>query len=396
MNDRQDSTIVLPGASIGILGSGQLGQMMSIAAKYMGYRVHIFSPSPDSPAGQVSDLELHAGFEDLNAVEAFAKRVDVVTVETENIPLPTFDVCAEHVSTFPGRKTLEVCQNRSLEKQFLVEQQIPTCQFKVVKSVEELRAACQNLMPGVLKTTTGGYDGKGQFVIRTPEDVDQAWEALNAPEAILEEWIEYEFEFSIVGVRTRSGLSTAYASIRNEHQNGILDVSTSPSGLSDELNARATDVTFRIMKALDSVGVLTVEFFLRNEEVLVNEIAPRPHNSGHLTIEGHVTSQFEQHVRAVCGMAPGSIKQHGPVAMANLLGQHWDHSNPNWQRTLAEANNKLHLYGKEDPKVNRKMGHLISFADSAEQARRQVLAARDRLNPNASNVTRPAVQASGN
>ena len=371
--------IISPGSTIGILGSGQLGRMMAVSAKQMGYRVHIFSTSLDSPAGQVADLEFQAELEDLEAMEDFARDVDVLTVETENIPTRSFNVASKFAPSFPGSRTLEVCQNRGLEKQFLADNDIPTPQFRVVHSLEELRESCQQLFPGVLKTTTGGYDGKGQFVIRSQEDIDKAWDALKADEAILEEWIEYDFEFSIVGVRSSAGAVSAYKSIRNEHENGILDISVSPSGLPEEVNDVATKLTYTIMERLDSVGVLTVEFFYRAGQVLVNEIAPRPHNSGHLTIEGHATSQFEQHVRAVCGLTLGSTHQLKPVAMANLLGDEWSQGEPRWHQALWLPNTKLHLYGKAEPKPGRKMGHLTTFANRPEQAHEQVAATRNLL-----------------
>lgn len=373
------SKVISPGSTIGILGSGQLGRMMAISAKQLGYRVHVFSPSHDSPAGQVADLEIQANFDDLNAVRAFAKHVDVITVETENIPLETLDVASRYAPAFPGRVALETCQDRGLEKQFLVDNGISTCEFKVVHSLEELKEACKELMPAILKTTRGGYDGKGQTTIRTQQDIDEAWAVLNTNEAILEELVEFEFEFSVVGARNSAGLLSAYPSIRNEHQNGILDVSESPSGLDNDVNTSATKMAYEIMEKLDFVGVLAVEFFYKGGEVMVNEIAPRPHNSGHLTIEGHMTSQFEQHIRAVCGLMAGSTRQLKPVAMANILGDEWFGGTPNWHFGLALPNTKLHLYGKGVPDPGRKMAHLTSVADSPEQAREHVLAARKLL-----------------
>ena len=378
--------VISPGSTIGILGGGQLGRMMSIAAKHMGYRVHIFSSINDSPAGQVSDVEVLGSFDDLAAVESFAKQVDVVTVETENVPVDTLRATSRFAASYPGEQTLRVCQNRGLEKQFLVANDIPTNRFRVVHSIDELRQACQELMPGVLKTTTGGYDGKGQSVIRSIEDVDQCRDLVEAGETILEEWVDFVFEFSIVAARNANGQCLAYPSIRNEHKNGILDISVVPSGLSEDLNTKATRLVFKIMEELQSVGVLTVEFFCRGGEILVNEIAPRPHNSGHLTIEGHITNQFEQHVRAVCGLMGGSTLPLKPVAMANILGDQWSDGIPSWQLAMSLANTKLHLYGKEVPKENRKMGHLISIADSAEEARDNVIAARKLLTSNCSKL----------
>ncbi|MEM6799171.1 MAG: ATP-grasp domain-containing protein, partial [Planctomycetota bacterium] len=258
---RPDDAVITSGSTIGILGSGQLGRMMAVAAKQMGYRVDIFSPSGDSPAGQVSDREIQGEYDDLHAIEEFAKSVDVVTVETENIPVSTLQAAAKHVPAFPGDMTLKVCQNRRHEKEFVTQLGIPTCNFHIVRSVDELQVACREIMPAILKTTTGGYDGKGQATINSLADVEQSWSALGADEAILEERIDFDFEFSIVGFRNSSGEVSAYRSIVNEHQHGILDISFSPSSVADDVNERATAAVFEIMNKLDSVGVLTVEFF---------------------------------------------------------------------------------------------------------------------------------------
>jgi 5-(carboxyamino)imidazole ribonucleotide synthase len=274
---------------------------------------------------------------------------------------------------------LQTTQNRALEKGFLQKQNLPTCDFRIVRSLSELKAACSELMPAILKTTTDGYDGKGQAVIRTADDVEAAWKSLKTNEAILEEFIDYDFEFSVVAARNSAGQFTAYPTIRNEHQNQILDVSISPSGLNANLNLQATKIACQIMNELGTVGVLCVEFFCRGGEILINEIAPRPHNSGHLTIEAHVTNQFEQQVRAVCGLPLGSTRQSIPAAMANLLGQEWSDGEPNWQLGLTIPNVKLHLYGKVVPELNRKMGHMVATAKTAEQAREHVLAARNLL-----------------
>jgi len=259
--DKSTDGVILPGSTIGMLGSGQLGRMTAMAAKHMGYRVHVFSPTKDSPAGQVADLEIHAQYTDTAAVEEFAKQVDVVTLEFENLPVQALEAVNRHSCVHPGVKTLSTTQNRSLEKSFLNEQNIPTCKFEIVRSMEELTAAAESILPAVLKTTRDGYDGKGQVVIRDRSEVEAAWETLQTDEAILED------------------------------RNQILDVSFSPSNLSAELNAKAIEIASQIMEALGTVGVLCVEFFCCQGEVLVNEIAPRPHNSC-LAINGMVVNQI--------------------------------------------------------------------------------------------------------
>lgn len=379
MNASNDLPAVQPGSTIGIFGSGQLGKMMTTAAKQLGYRVHVFSPASDTPAGQVADREIQAAYEDLDAVEQFAKSVDVITLEFENIPVAALAAAGKHVQVYPGDQALAIPQNRSLEKNFLRDNDIPTCEFRIVKSLDELKTAAEQIMPGVLKTTSGGYDGKGQFVIREPADVETAWAELKTDEAILEEFIEFQYEFSVIGARSANGQFAAYPSFRNDHHNQILDVSVSPSGLEASLDSQATQVVQGIMEALNAVGVLCVEFFYRDGQILVNELAPRPHNSGHLTIEGHATSQFEQHVRAVCGLPLGTTAQVAPAAMVNLLGDVWNDGQPDWSACLALPGVALHLYGKQKPVAARKMGHITAVADTVEEARRLAIAARDSL-----------------
>jgi 5-(carboxyamino)imidazole ribonucleotide synthase len=369
MSDGSTNSVILPGATIGILGSGQLGKMMAVAAKRMGYRVHILSPDDDSPAGQVADLEITAEYTDLDAIDTFAKQVDVVTLEFENIPTIALEHAGAHAPVHPGIKTLWTTQNRGREKTFLCENDIPTCDFRVVRSLQELKTACESVFPAVLKTTEMGYDGKGQRFIRSEDEIESAWAELNTDEAIVEKLIDFDFEFSVVAARSSTGQVMAFPTSRNEHHNHILDVSVSPSGLDADAEDQANDIACRVMSHLESVGVLCVEFFhCRNGEILVNEIAPRPHNSGHLTIEANITCQFEQHIRAVCGLPLGSTERIKPAAMANLLGDEWSTGEPDWNRSLETPNVKLHLYGKHEAKVGRKMGHLTALADSPEQA----------------------------
>jgi 5-(carboxyamino)imidazole ribonucleotide synthase len=366
-----------PGSVIGIFGSGQLGKMTATAAKEMGYRVHVYSPDHDSPAGQVADVQ--GSYDDLEAIENFAKQVDVITLEFENIPLKTLAAAGRHAPVHPGVETLRTAQHRATEKNFLRDLGILTCKFEVVHSLEELQSACSKIMPAVVKTTSDGYDGKGQVVIRSADDAAEAWEALGTTEAILEEWIEYDFEFSVVAARNAGGEFAAFRSFRNEHADQILDVSISPSGLSEATERAAEKVVAQIMESLQTIGMLCVEFFYRDGEILVNELAPRPHNSGHLTIEGHVTSQFAQHVRAVCNLKLGSTRQHTPAAMANILGDQWDNGQPRWHEALSVPGVKLHLYSKDVPKPKRKMGHLTAVSATADEAREKVISSRSLL-----------------
>jgi 5-(carboxyamino)imidazole ribonucleotide synthase len=372
---------ILPGATLGVLGSGQLGRMFAIAARRMGYRVHVLSPDGDTPAGQVADVEMRADYDDLDAVARFAQSVSVVTFEFENVPAATTEVAAKYVPVRPGGNILHTTQHRLREKTFLRDAGIPVAPFAPVRSEEELSAAIQQLgLPAVLKTAAWGYDGKGQAMIRRAEDAPQAWAALGTDEAILEAFIEFDREVSIVAARSREGDFAYYGPIDNAHRNHILDVSFVPAGASERTHNRAVEIARAIVEKLELVGVLCVEMFLRADgDLLVNELAPRPHNSAHLSIDAHASCQFEQQVRSVCGLPLGSTRLLRPAAMANLLGDVWQDGEPNWAAALRGPEVKLHLYGKTDARPGRKMGHLTALASTAEEAVAQVLQARAAL-----------------
>ncbi len=372
---------ILPGATIGILGSGQLGRMLAIEARKMGYRVHVLSPGSDTPTGQVADVEVQAAYDDLEAVRAFARAVDVVTFEFENIPLATAEAAAEVVPVRPGGWVLHTAQNRAREKGFFWQAGLPVTPFLSVKSLYELRLAIADLgCPAVLKTATFGYDGKGQAKIMSPTDIEDAWLAIGQQEAILETFIDFEREVSVVAARGMDGSFVHYGVIENLHRDHILDVSLAPARVSQNVVNEALELARILLEKLDVVGVLCIEFFLQADgTLLINEIAPRPHNSGHLTFDAHITSQFEQQLRAVCGLPLGSTQLPQPAAMANLLGDLWQAGEPNWAALCAFPNVKLHLYGKAVARKGRKMGHLTALAESIEEAQEQVLAARAAL-----------------
>lgn len=372
---------ILPGATLGVLGSGQLGRMFALAARSMGYRVHTFSPEPDSPTGQVADLEVVADYHDLEAVRAFARGVAVVTFEFENVPAATAQAAAEYTPVRPAGAVLHTTQHRLREKTFLASAGFPVTPFRSVHSAEELREAVLALgTPAVLKTAGFGYDGKGQVKIASPDDVEQAWRALGNQDALLEAFVDFEREVSVVAARGLDGSFAHFGVIENAHRNHILDVSVAPPDLPPEVSASAVAIARGIFEALDVVGVLCVEFFLtRAGTLLVNELAPRPHNSGHLTIDACVTSQFEQQVRAVCGLPLGSTEQLRPAAMANLLGEVWQAGEPDWAAACAVPGVKLHLYGKQQARPGRKMGHLTALAGTTAEAERLVRAARAAL-----------------
>jgi 5-(carboxyamino)imidazole ribonucleotide synthase len=377
---------ILPGSVIGVLGSGQLGRMFAIAARRMGYRVHTFSPETDTPTGQVADVEIKAHYNDLIAVRGFASDVDVVTFEFENVPAATAQAAAECAPVRPGGHVLHITQNRLREKTFLSNHGFPVTPFKAVNTFEDLKAGLNEFgCPSVLKTAGFGYDGKGQVKITSADQAEAAFASAGAQEMILEAWVDFACELSVIGARGSDGSFTHWGAIRNDHRSHILDVSIAPAGLPPEIEREAITIARATLEQLDVIGVLCVEFFLTADgRLLINELAPRPHNSGHLTFDACVTSQFEQQLRTVCGLPQGSTELLRPAAMANLLGDLWpsvrgEAGEPDWAVALALSNVKLHLYGKLEPKPGRKMGHLTAMAESADEAAGLVRKAREAL-----------------
>jgi 5-(carboxyamino)imidazole ribonucleotide synthase len=372
---------ILPGATIGVLGSGQLGRMFTIAARQMGYRVHTYSPDNDTPTGQVADVEITAAYEDLDAVRDFAAHVSVVTFEFENVPANTAAACAERALVRPRGDVLHTTQHRLREKAFLSENGFPVTPFRPVRSQADLDAAIVALRtPAVLKSASFGYDGKGQTKIKSPADAAAALGNDPTQERVLEAFVDFECEVSVVAARSASGDFAHWGAINNTHVNHILDLSVSPADLPPKLVDQAISIARGILEKLDVIGVLCVEFFVtRGGKLLINELAPRPHNSGHFTIDACVTSQFQQQLRAVCGLPLGSTRQLRPAAMAQILGDQWQAGEPNWSAALATSGVSLHLYGKSDPRPGRKMGHLTAVADTPAEAAQAVLAARAAL-----------------
>ena len=371
---------VLPGAKIGVLGSGQLGRMFAIAARRMGYRVHTFSPDRDSPTGQIADVEIDAAYEDLDRVREFASGVDVVTFEFENVPAATAEAASECALVRPAGTVLHVTQHRLREKTFLREHGFPVTRFEPIRRADDLRRVMPAFGPAILKTAGFGYDGKGQYRVRTLAEAENAWAAMGGQEAVLEAVVDFEAELSVVAVRSADGECAFFEPFRNTHVDGILDVTTSPVPFDGRTTRRAHALARAVLEALNVTGVLCVEFFLGpDRELLINELAPRPHNSGHLTIDACVTSQFEQQLRAVCGLPLGSTAMHRPAAMANLLGDQWSKGEPDWRAACSYPDVKLHLYGKLEPRPGRKMGHLTALNHDVEEAYRMVLKARQSL-----------------
>lgn len=373
--------VVLPGATIGVLGSGQLGRMFALEARRLGYRVHTLSPGVDTPTGQVADLEVNASYDDIDAIRAFARGVDVVTFEFENVATDAADAAAEIVPVRPSGSALHITQQRAREKAFLADRGYPVTPFATARTLDELVTGLGTVgVPAIVKTAAFGYDGKGQHRITRIEDAERVWGLIGRQEVVIERVVDFTHEISVVAVRGVDGQFAHYGAIENVHRHHILDVTVSPALVPEPIASEAVALARRVCEDLAYVGVLCVEFFVtRDGRVLVNEIAPRPHNSGHFTIDACVTSQFEQQVRAVCGLSLGDPSLIKPAAMVNLLGDLWADGEPDWAAALAMPGVKLHLYGKSDPRPGRKMGHITALADTVDEAAAKAIAARDAL-----------------
>lgn len=370
-----------PGATIGVMGGGQLGRMFAIAARRMGYRVHIFSPEKDGPAAQLADRATAAGYGDEEAVRRFAREIDLLTFEFENIPTETIAWAAETRVVRPRREVLHIAQNRLREKEFLAGAGLPVAPFQAVKDLPSLTSALETIgRPAILKGAAFGYDGKGQERIEPGSEPAAIWAARAGEKCVLEGVIDFEKELSVIVARGPEGASAVFPVCENIHREHILDLTLAPARVTAEVAAAASDLARAVAEKLDLVGLLAVEMFLCGEgQLVINELAPRPHNSGHWTIEGCVTSQFEQHVRAVAGMTLGATDLLRPAAMVNLLGQLWSDGEPRWAAALAEPAVHLHLYGKREPRPRRKMGHLTALGETVEAAAESARRARRAL-----------------
>ena len=372
---------ILPGATLGVLGSGQLGRMFAMAARRMGYRVHTLSPDDDTPTGQVADLEVTAAYEDLDAVAAFAREVDVVTFEFENVPAGTAEAAARHAPVRPSGHILHITQQRAREKGFLADHGFPVTPFAWIRSAQDLASGLALVgTNAVLKTASFGYDGKGQVRVRSREEAEAAWIGLGRQEAVLERFIDFDREVSMIVARGTAGWTATYGLVENTHDRHILDTSLYPARVDPRVERRAMEIVSSLAETLDLVGLLCVEFFLtRDGDLLINELAPRPHNSGHLTIDACLTSQFEQQLRAICGLPPGSVELVRPAAMVNLLGDLWKDGTPDWAAACLVPGVKLHLYGKTEARPARKMGHITALGPDVATALRTALEARQAL-----------------
>lgn len=376
---------ILPGSWIGVLGGGQLGRMFTHAAQRMGYHVAIFEAEVDCPAGQVAEQHFCSALSDLsdeNLVLAMSKHCSVITLEFENIPSELLRIAGRTTRTHPSSDFLEICQDRLLEKNSLRQAGFPTTPFAAVRSEEDVLSAALELnWPMILKTARSGYDGKGQVVVQSVDDVPKAWQQLAGTDVIAEKWIDFDAEVSMITARNARGEIESYPLFENEHVKHVLDITRCPvSNHLRSLEQPAMEICRGIAESFGVLGLFCVEFFVAADgKLMINEIAPRPHNSGHLTIEAFTCSQFEQQLRAICNLPLVPTTMLKPAAMGNILGDLWSSEEPNWEVVFAEPAANLHLYGKAEPRPGRKMGHITVLDESSSEAAITVKELRDAL-----------------
>jgi 5-(carboxyamino)imidazole ribonucleotide synthase len=373
--------MIFPDAMLGMLGGGQLGRMFTLAAHAMGYRVAVLDPDPLSPAGAIADVHLRAAYQDHEALEQLADSCAAVTTEFENVPAESLRWLAAHCAVRPTAESVAVAQDRLREKRFLSQNGFEVAPFKAIERIEDCADIEAHLLPGILKRARFGYDGKGQARVDAIADVATAFTRLGSEPCVLEKRLALECEVSVVAARGADGATRSFPIAENRHRNGILDVSIVPARVAPALATRAAACAQAIAVKLGYCGVLAVEFFVADGALIVNEIAPRPHNSGHYTIDACVVSQFEQQVRTLCGLPLGDTRLLSPAAMVNLLGEVWHGGEPRWDAVFGCPEAKLHLYGKHEARAGRKMGHYTVLGESADAALAKALAVRSKLCP---------------
>ena len=358
---------ILPGATLGVLGGGQLGRMFCVAARTLGYHIVVLDPDEGSPAGHIADEHIKADYVDKAALDLLASRCDAVTTEFENVPAESLRYLAKNTRVSPSADALEVAQNRDREKQYALKAGLSPAPYYFIQSDADVDKAIEAIgVPAILKSATLGYDGKGQVVINQPEELKAAYESMNRVDCVLEKKIVLALEISVIVARNAQGEAVSYPIAENEHRNGILHQSAVPARVDEAIAENARQQAIDLAESMNYVGILAVEFFISGEGgLLFNEMAPRTHNSGHYTKDACVTSQFEQQARMMCGLKPGDTRLISPVVMVNMLGDLWD---PDWKVLLAHPEIKLHLYGKKEARPGRKMGHFNVLADDVEQA----------------------------
>jgi 5-(carboxyamino)imidazole ribonucleotide synthase len=363
--------IVSPGETIGILGGGQLGRMSAQAAQKLGYRVKIYDPTHGVCASEIADETITAPWSKSEALKKFTDGCSRLTLEFENIPPSTIEEVNKYVPCHPSSRVLEICQNRQKEKEFLKNKEIPCAPFRIINNLAELKNAVKEIgFPCVLKTAVFGYDGKGQIKITDEQqDLESAWSITGGGRGVLEAWIPHQGEISVIIVRGENGETAVYYPTENIHKDHILYLTLSPARISSSIAHEAKTMAVKIAEKINLIGIMAVEMFIYDKKILVNELAPRPHNSGHVTLDNNKTSQFEQHIRAVCGLPLGEIKIQSPAVMLNILGDAWKNGNtPEWSKITSIPGAKLHLYNKGQAAPKRKMGHVTILSNTLETA----------------------------
>ena len=381
-NTLEQDTVILPPAMLGMLGGGQLGRFFVIAAHEMGYKVTVLDPDSNSPAGKIADVHICAAFDDQAALLKLANSCAAITTEFENVPADSLSLLAKIKPVRPSAYSVAIAQHRVSEKNFLKQAGLPVAPFVVINQAEDLPADGEAMYPAILKVARFGYDGKGQARVSNRQEALTAFNAFEHEECVLEKMLKLDYEVSVVLARDAQGNVASFPTAENSHFNGILDVSIAPARGSDAISHQAQKLASMVAEKLDYTGVLGVEFFVCDGELLVNEMAPRPHNSGHYTIDACITNQFEQQVRVLTGLPLGSAKQHSSAVMVNLLGDIWPSADeaPAWLAALAHAQLKMHLYGKQAARAGRKMGHYTVLSSNRDEAIKLAMQVRAELN----------------
>ncbi|HZV97537.1 MAG TPA: 5-(carboxyamino)imidazole ribonucleotide synthase [Methylophilaceae bacterium] len=380
MSNPTKSFAVLPPAMLGMLGGGQLGRFFVIAAHELGYKVTVLDPDKNSPAGKIADVHLCAAYDDQAALQELARTCEAITTEFENVPAATLDYLAQTRTVRPSASAVAIAQNRVSEKNFFRDAGLPVGEYAVINSAADIPADDSLLYPAILKVAQFGYDGKGQARVTSQQEAQAAFASFKNETCVLEQMLELDYEVSVVLARDAQGKVAAFPLAENSHLNGILDVSIAPAQRASEvIKAKAQALASEVAEKLDYVGVLGVEFFVSHGKLIVNEMAPRPHNSGHYTIDACITNQFEQQVRALTGLPLGDARLHSNAVMVNILGDIWENGEPAWHKAGAHPSLKLHLYGKHEARPGRKMGHFTVLGQDKETVLNQALIARSEL-----------------
>ncbi|WP_334108409.1 5-(carboxyamino)imidazole ribonucleotide synthase [Methylobacillus sp.] len=371
---------ILPPAVLGMLGGGQLGRFFVIAAHEMGYKVAVLDPDRNSPAGKIADVHLCAAYDDEAALRSMAEQCAAITTEFENVPAATLQFLAQSRTVRPAATAVAIAQNRVAEKNFFRDSGLPVAPYVVIEQAADIPGADSGLYPAILKVARFGYDGKGQARVATAEEARAAFEKFGAEICVLERMLKLDYEVSLVLARDADGNVAAFPVAENAHLNGILDISIAPARGDAAIREQARAMAIEVAQKLNYIGVLGVEFFVSEGKLLVNEMAPRPHNSGHYTIDACVTNQFEQQVRALAGLPLGDARQHSLAVMVNLLGDIWKNGEaPAWQLAFTEPGLKMHLYGKHEARPGRKMGHFTVIGEESGQVLEDALKVRKAL-----------------